>query len=339
MTGVFTISLDFELHWGVFDKRDREARTLCYQNTLRAVPKMLQLFEDYNVHVTWATVGSMFASNAEEWESLKPALQPDYSNVNYSPYRWVERNGMPEQYNGAHFAPDAVRSILQFEGQELGTHTFSHYYCLEQVARPEAFAADLKAAKLAAKKFGVKPVSLIFPRNQYNDYALKVCYENGINVVRSNPAARFWTPVNNNASLLRKVLRTGDAYVQLGKERTSYALNTIAIKPGEPIQLPASRFLQPWHPARRFADRLKMRRTLNEMLTAAKLKECYHLWWHPENFGDYPQENLNNLKIVLEQYKRCADKYGMQSWNMGEYQQYFANKYVAYEDKTLAAIR
>lgn len=336
MTGIFTISLDFELHWGVFDKRDREARSLCYQNTLRTVPKMLQMFEDYNVHVTWATVGSMFANNAEEWETMKPSLQPQYTNVNYSPYEWVAKNGMPEQFNWAHFAPDAVRNILQFEGQELGTHTFSHYYCLEQVAQPEAFAADLKAAQKAAKKFGVNQVSLIFPRNQYNAYALKVCYENGINIVRSNPSARFWTPINNNdANLLRKVLRTGDAYMQLGKDRTSYSLESIAIKSNEPIQLPASRFLQPWHPARRFADRMKMRRLLNEMTTAARNNEVYHLWWHPENFGDYPQENMNNLKIVLEQYKKCVDKYGMQSWNMGEYQDHFSDKFVPYENKSL----
>ena len=39
MEGVFTISLDYELHWGVFDKRDRTARRKVYENTLALVPK------------------------------------------------------------------------------------------------------------------------------------------------------------------------------------------------------------------------------------------------------------------------------------------------------------
>jgi peptidoglycan/xylan/chitin deacetylase (PgdA/CDA1 family) len=65
MQGIFTISLDFELHWGVFDKRDRQAREACYKNTLRAVPQMLELFAKYDVHVTWATVGSLFAANKQ----------------------------------------------------------------------------------------------------------------------------------------------------------------------------------------------------------------------------------------------------------------------------------
>ncbi|HEY1200814.1 MAG TPA: hypothetical protein VGE79_07530, partial [Niastella sp.] len=54
--------------------------------------------------------------------------------------------------------------------------------------------------------------------------------------------------------------------------------------------------------------------------------EVYHLWWHPENFGDYPEQNLNNLRILLEQYKKCKEKYNMTSWNMGEYVDHFMGK-------------
>jgi len=335
MAGIFTISLDFELHWGVFDKRDRESRLLCYQNTLRTVPKMLALFDAYDVHVTWATVGSLFAANAEEWNTLKPALQPDYANANYSPYQWVAQHGLHPQYNIAHFAPEAIKSILQHKGQELGTHTFGHYYCLEEVKQQEAFDADLKAAVAAAAKFKTKPTSLVFPRNQYNAYALRVCYENGIKVVRSNPATKFWSPINDkDASLLRKVLRTGDAYIQLGTTRTSYPLAALNVKANEPLQLPASRFLRPWHPAHSFTNKLMLRRVTKEIETAARLKECYHLWWHPENFGDYPQENLENLVIILDQYKKCRQKYGMQSWNMGEYEHHLTAKHLSHEHQT-----
>ncbi len=62
-----------------------------------------------------------------------------------------------------------------------------------------------------------------------------------------------------------------------------------------------------------------MQRILNEMRVAAEKKECYHLWWHPENFGDYPQQNMEDLKTILNEYSKLKNSKGMTSWNMGEY--------------------
>ena len=62
------------------------------------------------------------------------------------------------------------------------------------------------------------------------------------------------------------------------------------------------------------------------MKTAAVKKECYHLWWHPENFGDYPDENMENLNQILNFYTECKEKHNMTSWNMGEYASHFENQ-------------
>jgi peptidoglycan/xylan/chitin deacetylase (PgdA/CDA1 family) len=319
MKGIFTISLDFELHWGVFDKKDRLNRTTCYQNTLKLIPELLRLFEKHKVNVTWATVGGVFAKDRSEWEKLKPATEPEYVAEKYSAYKWVDRHGLPENLYFAHFAPDAIENILQFPGQELGTHTFGHYYCLEEQKDYEAFDADLKAVKKTALKFNTKPISLVFPRNQFNDECLRICYNNGIKVIRSNPSSWFWEPIaDGKPQLLRKIARTGDAYVKLGG-RTSYPLNSISIKKNTPIQLPASRLFRPWNSRYRLSNKLSLQRILNELKSAAIHEECYHLWWHPENFGDHPEENLNNLKVILKEYENCRTKYGMTSWNMGEF--------------------
>ena len=328
MQGIFTISLDFELHWGVFDKKDRKSREACYRNTLeKAVPGMLELFTKYDVHVTWATVGSLFANNRQEWESLKPAVEPEYEMQAYSPYKWVRQYGMDDEYHWAHFAPDAVAAILKYPGQELATHTFSHYYCLEKQHEKNAFDADLKAAVKAAEKYKAPMVSLVFPRNQFNPEYLKICYDNGIKTVRSNPADWFWKPVTNKgSSLFRKIIRTLDAYIQVGGKRTSYPLSDIKITPGEPLQLPASRFLRPWRDKYRFANGLRLRRLCQEMTMAAKRGECFHLWWHPENFGDHPEKNLESLEVLLKHYQKCKEKYGMTSWTMGEYAEHLLPK-------------
>lgn len=318
MAGIFTISLDFELHWGVFDKRDRVARRQCYVNTLTLIPQLLQAFDANDVHVTWATVGSLFAQNESEWKALKPTLEPAYANDAYNPYSFVKKHGLREM-EYAHFASEGVAQILNYKGQELGTHTFSHFYCMEQPLQLEAFAADLSAAKHAAQKLSVELISLVFPRNQYNDEYLQVCYQQGIKTVRSNPDKWFWTPVSNDeGGLLRKVFRTGDGYVALGK-RTSYPLNAIKKVNGEPLQLPASRLLRSWQPKRDALNKLHISRIKNEMTVAATHNECYHLWWHPENFGDHPQQNFEALNWVLEHYRSLKQKKGMLSLNMGEY--------------------
>ena len=59
-TGTFTISLNFELFWGV---RDRLPAFACAGNILGArdaIPRMLDLFDRYGVHGTSATVGLLF---------------------------------------------------------------------------------------------------------------------------------------------------------------------------------------------------------------------------------------------------------------------------------------
>jgi peptidoglycan/xylan/chitin deacetylase (PgdA/CDA1 family) len=335
MAGIFTISLDFELHWGVFDKRDRKVREANYKNTLGiAVPQMLELFSKYDVHVTWATVGSLFAQNEQEWQQFRPAIEPDYETERYNAYKWVRQHGMPEEYNWAHFAPEEVAMILKYPGQELATHTFSHYYCLETQREKLAFDADLKAAQKAAAKFNTSVRSLVFPRNQVNPALLKTCLDNGIKAVRSNPSGWFWKPVaDGGATIVRRLFRTADAYIQVGTIRTTYPLSAISVTPGEPLQLPASRFMRPWQPKYDFANKMQLRRLCRELRSAAVRKEVYHLWWHPENFGDYPEQNLKNLEVLLQHYKKYKEKYGMTSWNMGEYVDHFLGKQEEMPDK------
>ena len=64
--GALVISLDFELHWGVRDKRPVDGP---YRENLlgarEAIPRMLDLFEEFGVAATWATVGFLFAKNRD----------------------------------------------------------------------------------------------------------------------------------------------------------------------------------------------------------------------------------------------------------------------------------
>ena len=130
--GKFVISLDFELFWGVrdvyefIDYRDHIA------GVWEVVPKTLDMFIEHGINATWATVGFLFANSYDEVSSMLPESLPTYTDKGLSPYvynsQFFTENPQMVPY---HFAPSLIERIATTKGQEIGSHTFSHYYCQE----------------------------------------------------------------------------------------------------------------------------------------------------------------------------------------------------------------
>jgi peptidoglycan/xylan/chitin deacetylase (PgdA/CDA1 family) len=305
------ISLDFELHWGRFDKIPLAGALDYYREARRAIPKMLELFEQNGIHATWATVGSLMAENEEEWRHYAPELRPSYYATKYSAYHWFDSE--EKIYEEALFAPDLVRQVIACPYQEIGSHTFSHYYTCEAGQNGEEFRSDLQAAKKIAKeKFGLGLHSLVFPRNQVDFPSLDIVREEGFKTARTNPNDWYWRNTHRE-NLIKRLFRTGDTLVALG-EKTSY---TMPPKNEDGfLALPASRLLRPYRKTSLFNQK-RINRIKEEMEMAARLGEVYHLWWHPHNFGHFPGENLHGLETVLRHFKRLEGEYGMASRGMG----------------------
>lgn len=313
-SGIFTISLDFELLWGIFDKVGTKYNPKYFTNTRILIPKMLELFTKNEISVTWATVGMLFAENEEEWKSYSPEFQPSYRNKNLSAYEWAKANGIRSD---VHFAPELIREILDTPFQELGSHTYAHYYTLMRGQSPEQFRQDLQATqKISEDKFGVRLTSLVFPRNHINELYLGICLEEGYEFVRGNPKSWFWQETQHE-SFEKKLFRTADCFFQVG-EKTSYAISEIRAFENEPLILPASRILRPYTPGNSVFNRVRILRILGEMEYAAKKNEAYHLWWHPHNFGNSPTDSMEELIQILDHFGKLKSKYGMLSMNMGD---------------------
>lgn len=310
--GTFVISLDFELLWGVFDVVKFEEKINYFENTRLVIPKILKVFEEKEIHATWATVGMLFNNDWEEWNQNIPDELPEYSDPKLSPYAFG-KSIQKLHTEDLCFAPGLIKLIADTKGQEIGTHTYSHYYCLEQGQDLKKFKADLEVAVKLSGKMDVQLRSLVFPRNQFRKEYLRVCYEMGIENVRTNPTNWYWKDVKSN-SLLTKLARTGDAYFPFGK--MAYPLET-KNRESLPLEQKASRFFRPVED-NSFLRKLKLNRILYEMTTSARNKEVYHLWWHPHNFGDHPVESLNDLIIILNHFRFLKGKYGYQSLNMQE---------------------
>jgi len=306
--------MDFELYWGVRDKRNLDDYGTNLAGVTHAIPQILDLFEQYRVHATWATVGLLFCRDRAEALAASPAERPQYTNAALCPYRYLEQTTqLAPEY---HFAPALIERIAVTPGQEVATHTFSHYYCREAGQTPAAFRADLDAARNLAQQRGLTTRSLVFPRNQWNPDYLTVLADNGIDAYRGNERGWLYAATNNDGqSRARRLGRLLDTYLNLSGHHT-YALASCGSS--RPFNFPASRFLRPYDPRLAWLDGLRLRRIRRAMRHAAQRHEVFHLWWHPHNFGVHTAENLRVLKRVLDEFSRLRDEYGMRSLSMAE---------------------
>ena len=169
--GYFVISLDFELHWGAVELWDLKNKSIYFENTRKSIPLILELFSQYNIHCTWATIGLLFAKDKKQAIKFSPNLKPSYLNkkLNYYNYSSANSVGSDEKSDPFHFGKSIIEAILKTNNQELGSHTYGHYYCNEEGQNINEFDANLKAAQdLAKENFGLTLKSLVLPRNQFN---------------------------------------------------------------------------------------------------------------------------------------------------------------------------
>jgi len=310
--GEFVISLDFELLWGVRDHATRASYGANVLGARRAIAPMLERFARHGIRATWATVGLLFAASRDELMAALPpdALRPRYANPALSSYAYLDEIGRTEAEDPMVYGASLLERIAACPGQEIATHTLSHFYCLEPGATPEALDADLAAACALAAARGITLRSIVFPRNQYAPVHLEVARRHGLTRYRGNPPGWAYRPGAGRAQhRARRALRLIDAHTGL--------LGPHLYRPGGE-NVPASRFLRPC------AGRLAMLHPRHlgviedAMTRAARSGQGFHLWWHPHNFGLETEANLAALDRLLAHFDRLRGEYGMVSRSMAQ---------------------
>ena len=312
--GHFIISLDFEKIWGVRDKRTINDYGNNIRNVSIIIERTLELFKKFHIRATFSTVGLLFADSKDEILEHCPAIKPSYDDMNLSPYNGhfelIKEKSNIDPY---HYAPDSILLIKSFN-QDIGTHTFSHYYCMEKGQTKEQFRADIISALNIAKKYNIEQSSIVFPRNYVNIEYLNILNELGIISYRGNLdhwAYKILTQ-HNLKKKSQRLYRLLDSYLNLSGYNTHDLKQSSTI----PINVPASRFLRPYSNKLSFLEPQKQKRIKSSMTHAAKNGEMYHLWWHPHNFGSNMEENFKGLENILKHYKFLSETYGYQSASM-----------------------
>lgn len=323
--GTFIISLDFELHWGVFERVNYDSPYMknLFQ-TPQAIDMILELFEKRNISATWAIIGFLFADSDQMLKEFEPEIKPLYPCPGKNPY--LIKTGHNEYDDPIHFAPSKIRRIQSVAGQEIATHTFSHFLCNSDGATVEAFRSDLESSVRIADTFGIKLNTIVFPKNQIINKFLDVLPEKGINVYRETEKGWMYSSsrypersiTERISRSLKKSARLLDAYIPLSGTNT-WSINELSSESGKPTGIPASFFLRLFDPRLIIFDWLKLQRIKNQIEHAAKFNKMVHLRCHPHNFGSNPVENIRFLEKILDHFQYCRSEYGMKSMNMYEF--------------------
>ena len=315
--GGLVISLDFELNWGVHDTYRHGQYNKNLYGVRQALPKILMLFKQYDIHATWATVGLLFAESKGEMAHYLRGIPVKYKQMRYAAHSQLLKVGENEQEDPLHFGKSLIEKIIATPHQEIGSHTFSHFYCLENGQTEMDFSADLHAMRTICDGYIEPMKSIVFPRNQVNEAYFMACQKAGFVCYRGNELHELYNPkkFTKKDRLTLGPRRWLDSYINL---TGNHMVRLEEMKENAFINVRASAFLRPYNSLLRAFEKRKIQRIKESMLAAAKEGAFYHLWWHPHNFGKHTDKNLAMLEELLQYFQELQKDYQFQSYSMHE---------------------
>jgi len=155
------------------------------------IPEILRVCEEYNIPITWATVGHLFLNNCEriKGSAHSEILRPNYFENKFWKYDdgdWFDSDPCSNYLESkSWYCPDLIKLILnQDTKHEIGCHTFSHLDCTDNHCPPAVFDSDILACKNAAKELGISLTSFVHPAHTIGN--LKGLIKNGFSSYRTD---------------------------------------------------------------------------------------------------------------------------------------------------------
>lgn len=284
--GYFLFSLDTELAWGYFDqyREGRFSKSGVWER--KAVQRILDIFDEFEISATWAVVGHMFFASCEKCE-LCPVLD------------WKGKHRSFDQiYDTADqlwYGADVIDLLLTHGTRhEIGFHGFTHKVFDERIMTDaEAKTEITEWNRLSARK-NITPYSVVFPRNRAGH--LKAFKEAGYICYRGDELR----PKGSHISLLRKAMNVFDLIFQF---RTPLVYDPFLDDSGL-VNLPASRWLFGMN--RRIEalldaiglSNLRIHPMITAVRRAARDGKIVHIWAHPEEFKS--DKDFEKLRFLLK---------------------------------------
>lgn len=300
--GYFLFSLDTELAWGYFDqyRPGRFSNGGVWER--KAVHRLLDIFDEFEISATWAVVGHMFFASCEKCE-VCPVME------------WKGKHSSFEQIyetkDQLWYGADVI-DLLQTRGarHEIGFHGYTHKVFDERVMTEKEAGTEISEWRRLAARKNITPYSVAFPRNRVGH--LDAFKDAGYICYRGDELR----PKGPHISLLRKAMNIFDLIFQT---RTPLVYEPILDESGL-VNLPASRWLFGMNRRVEAAldsvglPTIRIRPMINAVKRAAREGRIVHIWAHPEEFKT--DADFEKLRFLLRYVAAEIKKGAMQSITM-----------------------
>lgn len=308
-TGIFTISLDFELIWGTLDLFGPERfREICVQERI-VVERLLELFAEFDVPATWCTVGHLFLRECSEHGGVKhpEVVPPEHAWVSND---WFAHDPCGNETTDPVFYGRAlIEKILACPvPQELGCHTFSHAIFGDPGCSKATARTELAQCLEVARRMGVEMRSFVFPRNKAGH--LDLLPEFGFTCYRSREPRWYetWPDIVKRVGHLFDVLAATEPPVSLPQWDENGLWHT-----------PASMLYFPMKGNRRHfvPVSVRVRRARKGLDAAVRQKRVFHLWFHPTDMAEEVDRMFSGLRLILEYARSLRERGELEMLPMG----------------------
>ncbi len=270
-TGIFTISLDFELIWGTLDKpKHTRFRRLCAIERDEVIDRLLALFTEYRISATWCTVGHLFLDRSHQ-----------------AGIRSTDADAP------IFYGRDLVEKIRNCEvPQEIGCHTFTHRIFDDPSCRRADADQELAASTRIASEMGLQMTSFAFPRNRIGH--LELLPKHGFTAFRGQDAQ--WYAHTGKRRWFHRAGHLLDMFC------ATAPTTVLPVWHEEGIwEIPGSMLYTPSHGLRRVVPaRARVSRARKGLRSAVESKKIFHLWFHPTDVVVRKEAMLDGLRQILE---------------------------------------
>ena len=307
-SGVFTLSLDFELIWGTLEDHGPDAfRRACEIERTEVVDRLLGLFAEFEIPATWCILGHLFldscalenGSKHPEIVHARRATGADWFAVDPC---------TDEATDPVFYGRSLVEKIRSCPvRQEIGSHSFSHV--LFDEVSSDAAASELAECVRLGQAAGVELHSFAFPRNRVGH--LGALRDSGFICFRG-PEPGWHEGAERGP--LRRVAHLLDVIAA----RTPPVVEPIERAPGL-WDIPGSMMYFPMHGRRRHIPlSRRVKRAAKGLDRAAETGRVFHLWFHPTNLADEIDRMFDGLRSIFEHAARLRTDSRLRFASMGE---------------------
>lgn len=205
--GIVVFSADFEMAWAFrYSKHQAANAEIKAIEERNNVPVFVRLFEEYNIPITWATVGHLFLTECKSDKGKAHIEMPRpefFENKNwlFDKGDWYDHDPCTNYENEpAWYAPDLIELVRKSPvAHEFGCHTFSHIDMTYKNCRKYLANKEILKCKELAKLKGILLKSMVFPGGTLGNF--EVLQENGFTNYRKPLNYDIGLPVKDKYGL------------------------------------------------------------------------------------------------------------------------------------------